>query len=598
MDFQNFYQKRVTQFQEREQELKAQYGKYSLVRLLTFFLGAAIVIFCFSTNAIMGFLVMVVLLAAFAKFVFFHEDIKHQQHHQRNLKTINENEVNYLLKQVTEFDNGEQYLDADHPYAVDMDIFGDYSIYQYYNRTVTSIGQQTFADYLRQQATYEEIYRRQEATKELQQKFEWMQHFQAFGKSTKDQPQHILSLLSWLEDAPIVLGKKWLVASLWIVPIIVLGFMFLPGAVWPHHLKWAIFFLPGILLLKRLEAVNEIHQKTNKAGEILDHYSKLLAHIESKEFTSKKLSSLRNSLFSEGETVSKRLGKLAQIIHQLNLRNNFFAIFLNLFTLWDLQYVYRLEKWKAAQKDQLEGWFRVLKEFDAMNSFGMLYFNHPDWTFPEVTQQETPRYEVEQVGHPLISKTVRVNNDLLIENTGHMKLITGSNMGGKSTFLRSVGLSIVFAMIGAPVCAKRLRLPLLQVCSSMRTKDALHENTSSFYAELKRLKFIIEAVESGQPIFFLLDEILKGTNSHDRHSGSKALILQFIKHKGVGLIATHDLELGYLETNHPKHIENLCFEVEVEQNELNFDYKVKKGVSKSLNATILMQKMGIDILEK
>ncbi|RMG78370.1 MAG: DNA mismatch repair protein MutS, partial [Bacteroidetes bacterium] len=163
------------------------------------------------------------------------------------------------------------------------------------------------------------------------------------------------------------------------------------------------------------------------------------------------------------------------------------------------------------------------------------------------------------------------------------------------TFLRTVGLNIVLSMAGAPVCARSLKLPPLRVYTSMRTQDALHESTSSFYAELKRLKFIIEAVESGENVFFLLDEILKGTNSNDRHTGSKALIRQLIRHKGGGIIATHDLALGELEASSGGAIENLCMEVEIKNGELFFDYKLKKGVSRSFNATLLMQKMGIRI---
>ncbi|MEL7120652.1 MAG: DNA mismatch repair protein MutS, partial [Bacteroidota bacterium] len=183
--------------------------------------------------------------------------------------------------------------------------------------------------------------------------------------------------------------------------------------------------------------------------------------------------------------------------------------------------------------------------------------------------------------------------------SNHWKLITGSNMGGKSTFLRTLGLNVIQAMAGLPVCAKKMSLPILQVYTSMRTQDSLHENTSSFFAELKRLRTIIEAVEEHETdkpgILFLLDEILKGTNSMDRHTGGKALILQMIKAGGAGLVATHDLELGILESEHPDAIENWCFEVAIDEGKLDFDYKLKRGVSKSFNATILMREMGIKV---
>jgi DNA mismatch repair ATPase MutS len=209
---------------------------------------------------------------------------------------------------------------------------------------------------------------------------------------------------------------------------------------------------------------------------------------------------------------------------------------------------------------------------------------------------------VKNMGHPLLNRDVRVGNDLSLPTRGHIKLITGSNMAGKSTFLRTIGLNLVMAQAGAPVCAESMTFPTLQVYTSMRTQDALHESTSSFFAELKRLKVIIEAVDAANqvghdqlPVFFLLDEILKGTNSVDRHTGSAALIRQLIRQRGGGLIATHDLELGRLEAEANGAIENLRIEVEIRDGQLDFDYKLKKGVSESFNATLLMKRMGIRI---
>jgi DNA mismatch repair ATPase MutS len=266
---------------------------------------------------------------------------------------------------------------------------------------------------------------------------------------------------------------------------------------------------------------------------------------------------------------------------------------LNIATLWDLKYIWQLEKWKAEQKEFLPKWFDSLAEFEAILSLSTLYYNNPDWVFPTI--QDDSNVIAKELGHPLISAQKRICNNIDIPTKGHIKLVTGSNMAGKSTFLRTVGLNIVLAMCGAPVCAKEMTLPSLKVYSSMRTQDALHESTSSFYAELKRLKFIIEAVESEGNIFFLLDEILKGTNSNDRHTGSKALIRQLIKSKGSGIIATHDLELGNLEVQSEGAIENLRMEVEIKDDKLFFDYKLKKGVSESFNATLLMKNMGIRI---
>ena len=275
------------------------------------------------------------------------------------------------------------------------------------------------------------------------------------------------------------------------------------------------------------------------------------------------------------------------------MRYNFFAIFLNILVLWDIQWVSRLERWKKEHHSNLANWFVSLNEFDALISLSTLAYNKPDWTFPTIHENATLKGI--ELGHPLIPSKELISNDFMMPTNEHIKLVTGSNMAGKSTFLRTVAINIVLALSGSKVCAKEMSLPHLDVYTSMRTTDALHENTSSFYAELKRLKIILDAVDRKEQVYFLLDEILKGTNSKDRHTGSKALIEQLIKSGGAGIIATHDLELSILESKYDGNLENLCMEVEVNNDELTFDYKLKKGVSKSFNATTLMRNMGIKI---
>ena len=442
----------------------------------------------------------------------------------------------------------------------------------------------------------EEIGLRQEATVELAQKLEWRQKLQALGKLTEDKEDHIRLLHAWLDAPFFVSNRKWLVLSLYLMPFWIATGLLL----WIFYFPWQVailFFVPPALILRNtLKQVNQTHLQTTHAEKTLAYYAKLIAHIEGQTFQHQKLKQLQQVFTSENKPASEAIHNLSYIIAQLNVRYNIFAIFLNIGALWDLQWVFRLEKWKTREKKRLLQWFEALAEFEALASIATLYFNHPDWVFPTI--HDSPVVNAKGIGHPLIHASKRIDNDIDIPTLGHIKLITGSNMAGKSTFLRTTGLNIVLAMCGAPVCAKEFALPRLQVYTSMRTQDALHESTSSFYAELKRLKFIIEAVETpgADPHpFFLLDEILKGTNSVDRHTGSKALIKQLIFSKGSGLIATHDLELGHLEASSGGAIENLCIEVEIKEGKLYFDYKLKKGVSQSFNATLLMRNMGINI---
>jgi DNA mismatch repair ATPase MutS len=267
---------------------------------------------------------------------------------------------------------------------------------------------------------------------------------------------------------------------------------------------------------------------------------------------------------------------------------------LNLLLLWNLQQVLDLEKWKATAQNNFNSWFRALAHFEALNSFGIIYFNHPRWIFP-VVNEEYFSIEVKEVGHPLIPAEKRINNFIDIPANSELMLVTGSNMAGKSTYLRSIGINVVLAMAGAPVCAQSFSVSHVQLISSMRITDNLEESTSTFYAELKKLKTIIEKVNAGDKVFILLDEILRGTNSLDRHTGSKALIKQLIKKKAAAIIATHDLELANLKEDFSKNILNYHFDVQVSNDELYFDYRLKPGVCNSLNASILMKKIGIEL---
>jgi DNA mismatch repair ATPase MutS len=241
-----------------------------------------------------------------------------------------------------------------------------------------------------------------------------------------------------------------------------------------------------------------------------------------------------------------------------------------------------------------EGWIAALAEMECLASLGNLAFNHPRWCFPVFTE-EPGVFISDELGHPLIEESKRVSSNFSTKGPAQISLITGSNMAGKSTFLRSVGVNTVLAMAGGPVCAQKLLISNLRVISSMRVSDNLEESTSTFYAELKKLKYIIESVNRKEKVLLLLDEILRGTNSADRHTGSTALIRQLVQHGAVGLVATHDLELASLEQDYPSHIHNYHFDVQVENEELFFDYLLKKGVCTSMNASLLMKKIGIEL---
>ena len=597
----SLYQQRAKEFGEEAARLESKYNRFSLVRLLIFIVAIGLVIFLWTAvHAWAGVGCIILFLIGFYRFIKWHQSIQEAQHHHQYLTQVNEWETGVLDHEYEAFQDGAIFANPLHPYTIDLDLFGPYSIFQYLNRASTALGRQKLAGWLMQPAKANEIQERQQASVELKEMLDWRQHFQAHGMEAEDKLEQIELLKKWLELPAYVSNEKWLVALLYILPF----WSVIAIVLWALYLPWYIailLFMPAVLILRKyVERVNKTHVQTTHAENALAHYARLIGHIEQQSFSSPLLKQLHSRFREKKGTASKAMQRLSYIIGQLNVRYNAFAIILNITGLWDLQWVYRLEKWKKEMKPHLPDWFEGMASFEALSSFGNLYYNNPDWTLPQIHDQSI--VEAVEVGHPLIHKDKRVCNSISIPTAGHIKLVTGSNMAGKSTFLRTVGLNIVLAMSGAPVCAERLSLPPLQVYTSMRTQDALHESTSSFFAELKRLKVIIEAVEAtvdNQPpalqTFFLLDEILKGTNSNDRHTGSKSLIQQLIRSRGSGIIATHDLELGGLEANAEGAIENLRIEVEIENGQLHFDYKLKKGVSQSFNATLLMKQMGIKI---
>lgn len=594
------YEQRAVDFADRARALHARYERLAWLRLLVFLAGAGLVVLIWAMHWSAGLVAAIAFLLLFYRLVRWHQRLQDTAAHLERLAAVNTAERAALDYDYQHFPDGKEWMDATHPYTYDLDVFGPYSLYQFLCRAATELGRCLLADWLRLPANNETLAARQAAVEDMSRQLDWQHHFRAYGADLREREGQIARLERWLNEPNLVLGHPWRRRMLWLNPLIVAVGVVL----WILYLPWYVFLLfllpAGQLLRKTKEEVDRLHALTGRAADTLADYADLIRQAEAATFSAPRLRELQ-ATFTEGEvTASRAIRRLAYRLGQLDVRYNFFVIFLEFSVLWDLQQAYRLDRWRATHGARLPAWFAALAELEALISLGNLRYNQPDWVQPSVHDQ--PKIVAEGLGHPLLHPDRRVTNELRMPTQGHIHLITGSNMAGKSTWLRTVGLNIVLAFAGAPVCARRLALPPLQVYTSMRTQDALHESTSGFYAELKRLKFIIEAVEDprhtqGRPVFFLLDEILKGTNSRDRHVGARALIRQLIRQRGAGLIATHDLELADLEAESAGTVENWRMEVDIHDGELDFDYKLKRGVTESFNATILMRKMGIALEE-
>jgi predicted DNA-binding protein YlxM (UPF0122 family) len=401
-------------------------------------------------------------------------------------------------------------------------------------------------------------------------------------------------MLEWVQELPLFKHRIFTLL-LFIIPVLtILMICFLSVGMINFNIFLLYLVIPWGISGSFAFKVNKRHNMVSRTSKMLVKYAMLLSAIEEKKFNSSKLSTLQHKIKSNQSSAGKNIKQLSAILTALDNRLNFvsWALF-NGLLLWDILQMKRLENWQKKHRDDMKNWFDVIAEIDASISFSNYQYNNQNTIFPGFHSNNF-HLSAKNMGHPLINPSVRVNNDIMI-NDGEFLVITGANMAGKSTFLRTIVVNMILGMCGAPVCADEFNFNPVNIFTSIRTNDSLYKNESYFYSELKRLKRIIDELKTGKKLFVVLDEILKGTNSKDKHAGSEALLKQFITLKTSGIVATHDVALGKLEESFPKNIKNKCFEVDINGSQLSFDYKLRGGVSKNMNATILMREMGITV---
>ncbi|MEJ7587952.1 MAG: hypothetical protein WKI04_10370 [Ferruginibacter sp.] len=536
-----------------------------------------------------------ILVIIFVRLVYADLDNKSEISHTKYLMQIIEDELTALAGNYHHFEDGVVYTPHDHLYANDLDLFGRASLFQYINRTTSEMGSSTLAAWMLKPATEDIILQRQEAIKELSAITQWRQELQALGKEKKIIIQTKERLHSWIQEKNVFNHAFWKPFQ-YLFPVLMVTVIALNIFEQLSDPVRNYFLLASAVIAYFIsKKVIPIHYQVSKMAEELSVLSESIQLIEKSNFQSPLLQHIHSTYIMENGIASGELKQLKSILGRLDYRLNP-VIFIPLAILlqWDLQQVMALEKWKKRNQQNISDWFEALGNLEAVSSLSTLHFNHPEWCFPELMSEHF-YIKGEQIGHPLINKTKRVDNPIGITERGELMLITGSNMAGKSTYLRSVGINVVLTMMGSVVCAREFSLSPVQLITSMRVADNLEENTSTFYAELKKLKTVIEKVNNNDKIFILLDEILRGTNSLDRHTGSVALTKQLIKHKAAGIIATHDIVLAKIKDDYPDNILNYHFDAQVSNEELFFDYQLKEGICSSINASILMKKIGIEL---
>ncbi len=581
-----FYTIEKEHFTKNAKHLKKKLINSGFLRLIVF-ITTAFAIYYFFGNVKLVLIITIIGLGIFIFLIVKHSNLSYQQKKAKELIKINQKEISILNGDYKNFDAGNEFVDPNHFFSFDIDLFGKGSFFQYLNRTATKSGKQKLASLLTENSI-DHIKEKQKALDDLSKKPQWRQNFSATASLiTVDTDSK--TIVKWIKNykpfVPAIFSFLPILFSAFSVGFVVLYFL----NIIPVSIIFLWFFIGLAIVFYYIKKINDLYQNASKAKSNFKQYHKLLDLIENEKFTSDKLKFKQEEIKYDNQNASLIFKDFSKILDAFDQRNNMiFGILGNGFLLWDLQQSYKIEKWINQYTDKVENWFEVISYFDAQNTFANYVFNHPGNIFPNISHNSV--INSKDLGHPLIQKEQRIDNNFEIKNKEFF-IITGANMAGKSTFLRTVSLSIVMANIGLPVCAEKFEYSPIKLITSMRTSDSLSEDESYFFSELKRLKFIVEEIKKDQ-YFIVLDEILKGTNSTDKAIGSKKFVEKLVNSGSTGIIATHDLSLCEIEKDYPQ-IKNKYFDAEILNNELHFDYKLKKGICQNMNASFLLKKMEI-----
>lgn len=596
-DILNYYQQRITASQQEIDKYKKLINTYSFMRLGV--IGLLVLAIClgkmqddFTIIAVAA----IILLLCFAWLVSKQSGFETQKAYFQHLLKVNENEISCILHHKNIYSNGQQYSNEKHFYTSDLDVFGDASLFKLMNRSATSAGNDKLAEWLSKPSPKNAVVQRQDAVKEISTKNSWKLDLQArlLFANNKDAIQ-LNSLFAYLRLPLDLPGEKWMAIYAKITPFLlsatIIGSFFYPFITF---FAIAIVIFNLALLTIKSEYLVKSAAIADKIGKVLANYAIVLKVIEIQEWQSASCRDLNQKL-NNGRT-QKSIEELSILINKLGYTLIMIVGFiLNVFFLWAIKQVIAIENWKRQNRDDIETAFDVIAEFEALMSVSSLAINYPEWCYPQIADGEGYTVIAKNLAHPLINKQYRVANNYDLNNAFNIDIITGSNMAGKSTFLRTIGINTVLALSGAPVCASEMQVSVITIISYMRIKDSLNESTSTFKAELDRLQMLLAAVSTEPKVFFLIDEMLRGTNSVDKYLGSKAVIEQLISKKGVGMVATHDLQIAQLEQKYPDYVRNFYFDIQVVNGEMLFDYKIKHGECKTFNASLLLKQIGIDV---
>lgn len=492
-------------------------------------------------------------------------------------------------------ETGELFADKLHPYAEDLDLFGKGSLFELLSTARTRAGEAKLAAWLKSPADVAEIRARQSAVEELRLRLDLREDLALLGAEIRA-GVHTEEVEAWGNAAPVfsmkqirVLAAFTAITGLLTIAAVVVWITFgvrLPALA---AIVFVLFFYArySSLSAKIISAVERPSRDLNLLAEVL-------ARLEREPFASPKLAALRARLDTEGLPPSKQIARLSKLIEILGWTKNQFFAPLAFLLLLPAQIAVAIERWRQTTGVHIGEWLDTVAEIEALNSLASFAYERPNNPFPELVETEAC-FDGEAIGHPLIAASRCIRNDVRLNSRHQLLIVSGSNMSGKSTLMRTVGVNVVLALAGAPVCANRLRVSPLNIGASIHILDSLQTGASRFYAEITRLKQIVELTNEQLPLLFLLDEILSGTNSHDRRIGAEAVVRSLVKRGAIGLVTTHDLALTRIADSLDEHAGNVHFEDRLENGKMIFDYRMQPGVVQRSNALELMRAVGIEV---
>ncbi|WP_224366208.1 MutS-related protein [Hyalangium versicolor] len=542
--------------------------------------------------AVVGAIVFYAVLAVLHHYVFRREA------RERLYVTLNERGLARLSGAWREFmDRGERFLSSSHLYTPDLDVFGQASLFQLLNETATKAGEERLASWLSSSASAEEVVARQGAAQELAPLVAFRQDVCVEARVVSREKADPSHFIQWAEAGPSLDSIRWSRPLAIILPPItltlyVLGqFSVVPGWVW-----WLGLFVQLGIAMATLRTLREMEAKMSAGEEGFVRYAPLFARVEGQEVRHPLLQRLQSGLQRPGEPrVSAHFHRFSRLYSWVEFKRHQFHPLVHLFTLWDIHALFALENWRAKHGKEVRRWFEALAELEALSCLAGFAHDRPAFVWPALVT-EGPRVEAKELGHPLLDSPVP--NDVSLPGPRHALLITGSNMSGKTTLMRAVGANVVLALAGAPVCAREFTLSPLQVLTSMRVKDSLERGVSYFYAEVQRIKAVLDAAQAakGQSLF-LLDEILLGTNTRERQIASREVLRLLLGTGACGAVTTHDLSLAALADEPGAHVVNVHFRDHLEGEKMVFDYKLRTGVVDTTNALRVLRMAGVPVTE-